>query len=248
MQYCSVFNGNLFKWAYNMVNTRAIYIDPNLVYEINKKKSLEINENLSDEPSMALCPFLDMFNHHFNAKTEATLIINKENDEYFYQLYSLNEICKYNEVFISYGSHDNMKLLLEYGFFIYDNKFDCIKFNYEEIFNTLKLNFNERQFKFVREHNLLENLYINTEGPSFQLKSLLFVGFNENLKKFHTYIYGNEVETLDLKDSILKLLNFKLKVVKNDFTMSRMIENQCLLMDFLNYRVNYVENLICNLF
>lgn len=245
MQHFSVFDGNLFKWAYVIVNTRAVYIDPQLVYEINLSKSLKTDDFLADAPSMALCPFLDMFNHHYGANTDANLVCNSSNNEFYYRLSSLNKICKYNQVFISYGSHDNIKLFLEYGFFIPDNKFDCVRFEFGQVLKVLRLMLNEREFKFVREHNCLENLYINTSGPSFQLKALLFIGFNESCRNYHSVIYGDEFENLNFNESLVQLLNHNLEIVITDSsTIKSACEDLHLLQDFLKYRENYVKTLI----
>ncbi|XP_057665792.1 SET domain-containing protein 4 isoform X1 [Diorhabda carinulata] len=76
---------SLLKWAYVMVNTRAVYVDPHIICE---ESSLNL---LKDEPSMGLCPFLDMFNHNYLANTEVSII--NEGGCLFYELRTLSS-CK----------------------------------------------------------------------------------------------------------------------------------------------------------
>ncbi|KAK4879166.1 hypothetical protein RN001_007312 [Aquatica leii] len=164
---------NLFTWAYVMVNTRAVYINPNIVRELSSTDSLGI---LSDEPCMALCPFLDMFNHSNVAKNDATLV--KVDGKWMYKLITLSGSKKHKEVFISYGSHDNLKLLCEYGFFIPNIELDVIVFDFDDILKVSRLQLNERQYKFIKIRKFDELLYVDKNGVSFNLKAVLFVMLN----------------------------------------------------------------------
>ncbi|KAJ8985582.1 hypothetical protein NQ317_011546 [Molorchus minor] len=182
-----VLDEDLFKWGYVLVNTRAVYIHPDFVRITNEN----MNDALADEPTMALCPFLDMFNHHFQALTESEVVYRE--GQWFYQLKTLTGTNKYDQIFISYGAHDNIKLLMEYGFFLADNKLDTVKFGLEEVLKIAGVNVDSRQYKFIKDHNFdnSEDLYIGYEGISFNLKAVLFVICNAEVKNFNYVVFGN---------------------------------------------------------
>ena len=47
-----------------------------------------------------------------------------------YEICTLNPYKKYNQVFISYGNHDNYHLLVEYGFTLPENPNDVVQVDY----------------------------------------------------------------------------------------------------------------------
>lgn len=165
-----VLDENLFKWGYVLVNTRAVYVDPQIAIANGQFSDL-----LIDQPSMALCPFLDMFNHHFLAKTEAE-IIEKEG-KLVYRLKTFTKYKKYDQIFISYGVHDNIKLLMEYGFFIPGNILDVVKFDLHSLLDIFKVNLKQKSYKFIMDHNFNSDLYVGYNGISFNLKAVFFVFF-----------------------------------------------------------------------
>lgn len=87
-----------------------------------------------DINSLALAPFLDMFNHSNDADVEVNIDI--KNNAYI--LKTLRSYKKYDQVFIKYGSHSSHKLLLEYGFTLSRNPNDFVKFSYDEILRAAK--------------------------------------------------------------------------------------------------------------
>ncbi|XP_019867206.2 SET domain-containing protein 4 [Aethina tumida] len=234
-----------FRWAYCMVNSRAVFVNPQIILSLTKYKS----NILLDDPSMALCPYLDMFNHDFEAGTEAELV--EVNGKYFYSLKTLFDYKKNEQVFISYGPHDNLKLLMEYGFFIPGNKFDVVKFSFSEVTEVLQLVLDGRQYKFVKEHGLTEELYIGYSGISFNLKGLIFVGQNCQLKNYNCIIYSDSYPD-DFSTSLRRfrnvLLEFKLSMFERD-----MLNFNCMLIknvyiknleDYLRYRISFIKELI----
>ena len=50
-----------------------------------------------------------------------------------YEIKTFDRYRKHDQVFISYGQHDNHKLFIEYGFCIPDNDNDVYEFSYGEI-------------------------------------------------------------------------------------------------------------------
>lgn len=75
-----------------------------------------------------------MFNHSNSAEVE----INIDSRHGLYILKSLTPYQKYDQVFIKYGSHSNLKLLLEYGFILPNNVNDFVEFSFNEIMETVK--------------------------------------------------------------------------------------------------------------
>lgn len=191
-----VLSGNLFTWAYVMVNTRAVYVDPDIALELSRDSVNNLSFSLSDDPCMALCPFLDMFNHSYKSVTNATL--EKVNGRWMYKLITLTSAEKYKEIFISYGSHDNDKLLCEYGFFIPNNVLDVLRVNFDQVLKCAKVNLNDRQYKFIRDRQFDKDLYLNADGLSFNLKGALFVILNCDLMNWCLNIFSENYSKKDL--------------------------------------------------
>ncbi|CAG9768686.1 unnamed protein product [Ceutorhynchus assimilis] len=235
---------DMFKWAYVLVNTRAVYIDADyLISNDNSHVSL-----LVDEPILALCPYLDLINHHYKARTKANVV--NVDGEAFYQLITMTGFSKYEQIFISYGAHSNDKLFMEYGFFIPGNVFDFVKISFKEILEILKISLDERQYKAIKNYKFNANeVYINQNGPSFVLKAILFVGYYPEILNYGSFIFSNRFPS-DFSSVILKgtrvLLNFKLEEYKSDV---RRYEDNVddfakLMSNYLEYRVKYVQDLL----
>ncbi|KAJ8943372.1 hypothetical protein NQ318_002605 [Aromia moschata] len=173
-----VLDENLFKWGYVLVNTRAVYVQPDLVRNMSHNP---LDDVLAEEPKMALCPFLDMFNHHFLAANEAEI----------------------------------------YGFYIPNNVLDTVKFELQEVLSVLKLNLDERQYKFLKDHNFdkTDDLYIGYEGISFALRAVLFVSFNETIRNYNSVVFGSYPEDFFEKLPVWtdKLLRYKSEMFQKDY-------------------------------
>lgn len=102
------FTWNLFVWAWTAVNTRCIF---------SKHRT---GHALWDDDCSALAPFLDCLNHHWKADVETAVVGS------YFEIVTNNNYEPDDQVFISYGSHDNKKLLLEYGFVLADNPNDVV--------------------------------------------------------------------------------------------------------------------------
>lgn len=239
-----VLDENLFKWGYVLVNTRAVYVDPQIAIANGQFSDL-----LIDQPSMALCPFLDMFNHHFLAKTEAE-IIEKEG-KLVYRLKTFTKYKKYDQIFISYGVHDNIKLLMEYGFFIPGNILDVVKFDLHSLLDIFKVNIKQKSYKFIMDHNFNSDLYVGYNGISFNLKAVFFVFFYENCRNYSAVIFSDTYPEEFLQNVDMwtkKLLDYKLKIFENDYRKLRdcyivKTENAKLVENFLKYRTTFVNDL-----
>nr|CAH7752183.1 unnamed protein product [Callosobruchus chinensis] len=241
------FDDESFQWAYVLVNTRAVYVEP-------ERLDIEgdYSSTLLDEPNMALCPFLDMFNHDFNANTEADL--NCQDGQLVYQLKTLSGHKKYDQIFISYGPHNNCKLLMEYGFFIPGNVYDVVDFDMGVLMKVLGLQIDQRQYKFIKDHSLYEKLYIGYGMVSFNLKAFIFVCLSDSCKNFNQVIFGDRYPqgfSLRLQLIVNELLDYKIISYKEDckkfgsFESTGRLKNQCtsIMQNFLKYRVKFVLDL-----
>ncbi|XP_018574007.1 SET domain-containing protein 4 [Anoplophora glabripennis] len=245
-----VFDENLFKWGYVLVNTRAVYFDPKIV-----KSNQQLLENvLIDQPSMALCPFLDMFNHHFLAMTEAEAV--EKEGKLVYRLKTFTEYKRYDQIFISYGSHDNIKLLMEYGFFIPGNNLDVVVYDLQNLLDVFSPNLDQKRYKFIMDHGFNSDLYIGYLGISFNLKAVLFVFFCEQIQDYSAVIFSDiypEDFLLTMSGWILELLDYKLTIFESDYNKLKdcglaKSGNAKLMEDFLKYRtvlVNDLRNKLC---
>lgn len=246
---CVMRDENLFKWGYVLVNTRAVYVDP----QIATAKG-EFLDFLIDQPSMALCPFLDMFNHHFLAKTEAEIV--EQQGKLVYRLKSLTEYRKYDQIFISYGAHDNTKLLMEYGFFIPGNILDVVQFDLRNLLDVLNVNLDQKRYKFIMDHNFNSDLYVGYSGISFNLKAVLFIFFYGDCQNYSAVIFSDTYPDIFLQNVDKwknELLDYKLNIFENDHRKLKNCgfeksENAKLMENFLEYRtffVNDLKNKVC---
>lgn len=178
-----VFNEQDFVWAWCIVNTRAIYIPP--------EKNLT---NISN--SLALAPFLDLFNHVPSAQVEAMLVETQNS----YQVKTLVPVSKYDQVFIEYGAHSNLKLLIDYGFTVPNNQHDSIALSLEDIYEVIKqisqvshINMSQVKYKFLKQHNLLKNPCLTREGLCWKAMSIVFILTSDitNLKMLESKVYSS---------------------------------------------------------
>lgn len=109
------FTWHLFVWAWTAVNTRCIFSEH------------KTGHSLWDDDKCALAPFLDCLNHHWKASVKTAIV-----DSYF-EIVTNNNYQPNDQVFISYGSHDNKKLFMEYGFVLADNPNDVVAITREHL-------------------------------------------------------------------------------------------------------------------
>lgn len=236
---------NSFTWAYVMVNTRAVYVDPDIVCGLSKNSENNPINMLSDAPSMALCPYLDMFNHSNYASTQAELV--RVNKKWQFRLTTLTPFKKYNEIFISYGSYNNAKLLCEYGFFIEDDDMDVIEFNMQEVFSGVQVT--KRQYQFIVENNFNKGLYVSINGVSFNLKANLFTVLNPQHLNWQDYVfnerYSNENLALIYKHMVKPLQNVFVHLRSEICKMKERngSDNFKNVYNYLKYKLNFIKSI-----
>lgn len=227
----------LFKYAYFVCNSRSVYInsksfDPLVDHEPFFK------ELCSDECNMALAPMLDLLNHSDKATTRCQLshcdrfIENNaakiRNDEIkiSYMLYTSNLWKKYDEIFINYGTYNNTKLFIEYGFVLPNNEMDFLEFTLEDINNYIKSH-NELKFmpipkhkyKFIRDHNLDQQMYIDTnDGLNHNFQAVLAILLlPQNLYNLTQVAFGDELNFNDIKVYAVEVIKRKRADVEKMF-------------------------------
>ncbi|RZF40666.1 hypothetical protein LSTR_LSTR012767 [Laodelphax striatellus] len=172
LPFSEIFSLDNFMWAWSMVNSRAVYISP--------ERHSDHLINLSDENTLAMAPYLDMFNHSCNAKVQA--YIDAKDDSY--QIRTCNSYLKNQQVFINYGSHSNLKLFLEYGFIIPGNHNDGIPITYDNIISGVANYFPcfkmysdvlNKRYKFLKNHEMLNNLNVHADGLSWNTKVAIYI-------------------------------------------------------------------------
>ncbi|KAL0261893.1 hypothetical protein SLS55_003326 [Diplodia seriata] len=97
---------DLFTYYWLIVNTRTFYWDYPTTTRTGKQQVKR--RKLAPDDCMALCPFMEYFNHADEGVSD-------------------NLLHPGDEVFLSYGRHSNDFLLVEYGFLLDFNKWDETK-------------------------------------------------------------------------------------------------------------------------
>nr|XP_046257224.1 SET domain-containing protein 4 isoform X3 [Scatophagus argus] len=148
------------RWAWCSVNTRSVFM------------SHPSNNFLFGQNVYALAPFLDLLNHRPDVQVKASF-----ND--VTRCYEIRSVCgtlRYQQAFINYGSHDNQRLMLEYGFVAPCNPHSVVYVETDLLADILRGDRSlDQKIKFLRENDFLHNLTVSCEGPSWRLMTALRV-------------------------------------------------------------------------
>ncbi|KAH7381565.1 hypothetical protein BKA66DRAFT_441980 [Pyrenochaeta sp. MPI-SDFR-AT-0127] len=108
----------IFIYTWLIVSTRTFYWDypdlPNSHPRLPKRRN-----KLTADDCYAMCPFMDYFNH-------SDVGCSAKSDSKGYSVTADREYKAGEEVYITYGSHTNDFLLVEYGFMLDSNTHDSI--------------------------------------------------------------------------------------------------------------------------
>lgn len=109
---------DLYTYTWLIVNTRTFYWEypdlPNSHPRLPKRRN-----KLTSNDCYAMCPFMDYFNH-------TDIGCDPQTNSKGYSVTADRDYEAGDEIFISYGSHTNDFLLVEYGFILDSNKNDSI--------------------------------------------------------------------------------------------------------------------------
>lgn len=208
-----------FKWAFMVVNSRSVYIDAGAVKRCCVGRRPTIGALLRDSPNTALAPFMDLLNHgddidaqqpEFEVKTAR------------YRLATAHSFRPYEQVRISYGPLDNVRLLVDYGFVLAGNRHDCVRLELSDITEYLEEGVLRRErkpidrnrFKFVKENGLDVEMFVSrADGLSHSLVVVLTCLFVETVAHFSNVLsivgYGGMLEVAPVAVVARKLLEYK---------------------------------------
>ncbi|KAM4607153.1 SET domain-containing protein 4 [Polymixia lowei] len=146
------------RWAWCSVNTRSVFL------------SRPPSHFLSGQDVYALAPFLDLLNHRPDVQVSASF----SHVTGCYEIRSVAGIQRYQQAFINYGSHDNQRLLLEYGFIATGNPHSVVYVDTDLLCDILRGDRSlDQKVKFLKENNFSHNLTVSSEGLSWRLMTVL---------------------------------------------------------------------------
>lgn len=140
---------DLYEWAWICVNTRCVYMD--------------IGQASRDD-NMVMAPYLDFLNH----STDSTKSVAVESKGHSLVVKALSSYQPGDEVYLSYGAHDNGFLLIEYGFTIPGNPWDYI-----DITSQVQQMCSSEQKKVLQELGYWGEYTVNTKEMSFRTEIAL---------------------------------------------------------------------------
>lgn len=222
------FTLDTFKWAYFVCNSRSVYVKGKLLEPLVDR--LHFKELLSDAPNMALAPLLDLLNHSDQATTKSQLTqsdgfiekncvkIKDGEVSLNYQLHTMKSVKKFNQIFINYGSFNNSKLLLEYGFVLLDNQMDFLEFSLDDINAYIKshsqlrtLLIPKHKYKFIRDHELEQQMFIDAnDGLNHNFQAVLAILLvPQNLYNLTQIAFGDDLNFEDIKHHAIEIVKRK---------------------------------------
>ncbi|KAK5854352.1 hypothetical protein PBY51_015429 [Eleginops maclovinus] len=146
------------RWAWCSVNTRSVFM------------SQPSNDFLFGQDDYALAPFLDLLNHRPDVQVKASF----SDVSRCYEIRSVSGTLRYEQAFINYGSHDNQRLMLEYGFVASCNPNSVVYVDTDLLCEVLKGDRSlDQKIKFLRENHFINNLTVSGEGPGWRLMTAL---------------------------------------------------------------------------
>ncbi|KAJ0005271.1 hypothetical protein NQD34_011485, partial [Periophthalmus magnuspinnatus] len=153
-----VFTFEALRWAWCTVNTRSVFM------------ARPQSHFLSGQDVCALAPFLDLLNHRPDVQVSARF----NSDTRCYEIHSVCGFERHHQAFINYGSHDNQRLLLEYGFVAANNPHSVVYVDTgKHVYHLCKVLHGDRslqqKMKFLSQNELLSNLTVSSEGPGWRL-------------------------------------------------------------------------------
>lgn len=251
-----------FRWSYFVVNSRSVHV---FARQFKPENSF-FQSFLTGDCNLALAPFLDLFNHSDQVQTQADLIRNPQTKELEFTLTlekcKRNRIPRFQQLYISYGALTNLKLLLEYGFFLPSNNHDYFEFSLNDIENFLQLEkslkgriFHSNKFKFIREHNLCDQMFVHQdEGISHNLHVVFHLLFKVEsyFPNILNQVAFGSVEQLDnVNEEILLLLEFKLNeyqiYIKAFDSLQNVSKSGLVAKNYLLECLKYIQNCITTL-
>lgn len=237
---------------YYLVNSRSVYCDPGII----RKSCSGGLSFLSDDPSMALAPFLDLFNHSDSVETESNLCLDSVSGELKYQLVTRTALGADSELFINYGNHDNFKLLMEYGFVIEGNRYEKIDLSLGQIENFMQRfpkYCHAKKIAFIRSREMHEEVFISAEGLSYNFETILRIFRSAGLteKSLSEVVYQQVTaaipidESVDLHEALYTYLIARFQVAEGALNrIEHLTESGRMLREFFSSRIRFLSELV----
>jgi len=184
-----------FEWAWFTVNTRAVFLERDPRFP---------NPPTSPEDSLALAPYLDLLNHHPEAAVVAGINLDPTAPPGF-QIITKKAIKKGSQVFIHYGAHSNISLLVEYGFIIPNNSDDGIPLTLEQLLVASSLSTSPSTLAKLKDAQMHLGIALSPKsGLSWSgLACLRIISLNLGEHDDWSVIYEEELDHLpQAKDAI----------------------------------------------
>jgi len=207
--------------------------------------SREFGLFVNDEEILTLAPYTDLFNYDPNYNTVWKKFLTDEND--YFVLKASKSIKKDKQIFLNYGSDDNITLLPNYGFTLKNNPFpnflEYFEINYKGKTVNIKLH-EQKSNKLVLALNEFKEID-KVKNDDIENKS--DIEYNINFFKFVL----NELERFNNKD-LIKNLEEDLKKTPNTENIYRILisedkvidANKKYLEDFIKILEGGKENMI----
>jgi hypothetical protein len=138
----------LFLWAWLCVNSRCIYMSLGLPKESN----------------LTMAPYVDYLNHSDHGEETVKVDITAKS----MTVVTTKDYEVGDEVYLSYGAHDNSFLLCEYGFILEENKWDSLDIT-EELTHLLT----DHHKSVLKDLGYFGEYTVHSRGPSFRTEIAL---------------------------------------------------------------------------
>ncbi|KAM6956656.1 SET domain-containing protein 4 [Aplochiton taeniatus] len=151
------------RWAWCSVNTRSVFLSRPQTHPF-----------LSGQDVCALAPYLDLLNHRPDLQVSACF----SHVTGCYEIRCSSTTQKYQQAFINYGSHDNQRLLLEYGFVAPGNPHSVVYLDTEQLTGLSQCLAGsdrslEQKIRFLQNNSFSHDLTVTSDGPSWRLMTAL---------------------------------------------------------------------------
>jgi hypothetical protein len=171
---------DLFTYTWLIVNTRTFYWEypdlPNSHPRLPKKR-----KQLTADDCYAMCPFMDYFNH-------SDIGCDPQSDSKGYSVTADREYKAGEEVFVSYGTHTNDFLLVEYGFILESNRNDSIPLDH-----LLLPLLSKEQAEALKEDGFHGSYTLSSEEPTIchRTEAVLRLLVLDN-RRYSSFVGGND--------------------------------------------------------
>lgn len=151
------------RWAWCTVNTRSVFLSRPQTHHF-----------LSGQDVCALAPYLDLLNHRPDLQVSASF----SHVTGCYEIRCDSATKKYQQAFINYGSHDNQRLLLEYGFVASGNPHSVVYLDTEQLTGLSQCfaasdRSLDQKIRFLQNNSFSHDLMVTSDGPSWRLMTAL---------------------------------------------------------------------------